>query len=64
MFCMCSIPGEGGTARKVPMKDTSIPKLFGGSLIDYVEVRLLVGIVLNVTFLLCTPPLRMWDMAE
>lgn len=29
------------------MKDSTIPRLFGGSLIDYVEVRLLLGVVLN-----------------
>ena len=44
---MCSIPGEGGMARKVPTKDSSIPKLFGGSLIEYVEVRHYVRIVIN-----------------
>ena len=47
MLYMRSIPGEGGTARKVPVKDSSVPRLFGGSLIDYVQVRVLIGIVLS-----------------
>lgn len=32
------VPGEGGTARKVPVKDSSVPRLFGGSLIDYMQI--------------------------
>ena len=48
LLYVCSIPGEGGMARKVPTKDSSIPKLFGGSLTDYVQVRHFVGTVLNL----------------
>ena len=48
MIYMRSVPGEGGTARKVPVKDSSVPRLFGGSLIDYMQVRVLIGMVLSL----------------
>ena len=39
IYYVCSIPGEGGMARKVPSKERSLPKLFKGNLVEYVQVN-------------------------